>query len=62
MQELLQCRGELKWKRYLTDKKFIMSKIKIKQVRSRIGRPKDQKRTLDALGLRKMNQIERLIF
>ena len=32
-----------------------MEKIKIKQVRSRIGRPKDQKRTLDALGLRKMN-------
>lgn len=32
-----------------------MVKIKIKQVRSRIGRPKDQKRTLDALGLRKMN-------
>ena len=32
-----------------------MIKIKIKQVRSRIGRPKDQKRTLDALGLRKMN-------
>ena len=57
MQELLQCRGGLKWKRYLTDKKFIMSKIKIKQVRSRIGRPKDQKRTLDALGLRKINQI-----
>ena len=34
-----------------------MSKIKIKQIRSRIGRPKDQKRTLDALGLRKMHQI-----
>ena len=34
-----------------------MSKIKIQQVRSRIGRPKDQKRTLDALGLRKMNQV-----
>ena len=33
-----------------------MSKIKIKQVRSRIGRPKDQ-RTLDALGLRKMHQV-----
>lgn len=31
-----------------------MDKIRIKQVRSRIGRPKDQKRTLDALGLRKM--------
>ena len=34
-----------------------MSKIKIKQIRSRIGRPKDQKRTLDALGLRKMHQV-----
>ncbi len=34
-----------------------MAKIKIKQVRSRIGRPKDQKRTLDALRLRKMNAI-----
>jgi len=34
-----------------------MSKIKIKQVRSRIGRPKDQKRTLDALGLKKMHQV-----
>tara|TARA_S200000501_G_scaffold40345_1_gene32886 strand:+ start:176 stop:352 length:177 start_codon:yes stop_codon:yes gene_type:complete len=34
-----------------------MSKIKIQQTRSRIGRPKDQKRTLDALGLKKMNQV-----
>ena len=34
-----------------------MSKLKIKQVRSRIGRPKDQKRTLNALGLTKMQQI-----
>ena len=34
-----------------------MEKIRIKQVRSRIGRPKDQKKTLDALGLRKMNSI-----
>jgi len=34
-----------------------MTKIKVKQVRSRIGRPKDQKRTLDALGLRKMNAV-----
>ncbi|MBT7895548.1 MAG: 50S ribosomal protein L30 [Flavobacteriales bacterium] len=34
-----------------------MNKIKIQQTRSRIGRPKDQKRTLDALGLRKMHQI-----
>ena len=34
-----------------------MEKIKIKQVRSRIGRPKDQKRTLDALGLNKINKV-----
>ena len=34
-----------------------MAKIKIQQVRSRIRCPKDQKRTLDALGLRKLNQI-----
>jgi len=34
-----------------------MATIKIKQVRSRIRCPKDQKRTLDALGLRKMNRI-----
>ena len=34
-----------------------MDKIKIKQVRSRINRPKDQRRTLDALGLRKMNAM-----
>ena len=34
-----------------------MATIKIKQVKSRIKCPKDQKRTLDALGLRKLNQI-----
>ena len=34
-----------------------MGKIKIKQVRSRIGRPKDQKLTLDALGLTKINKV-----
>ena len=34
-----------------------MATIKIKQVRSRIGAPKDQKRTLDALGLRKLNRM-----
>ena len=34
-----------------------MDKIKIKQVRSRIGKPKDQKMTLDALGLRKMQVV-----
>lgn len=34
-----------------------METIKIKRVRSRIKCPAVQKRTLDALGLRKMNQI-----
>lgn len=34
-----------------------MAKIKIKQVKSRINRPARQKRSLDALGLRKMNQV-----
>ncbi|HHJ50062.1 MAG TPA: 50S ribosomal protein L30 [Phaeodactylibacter sp.] len=33
-----------------------MAKIKITQVRSTIDRPKDQKATMEALGLRKMNQ------
>ena len=33
-----------------------MGKIKVTQVKSRIGQTVRQKRTLDALGLRKMNQ------
>lgn len=33
-----------------------MTKIKVTQVVSQIGRLKNQKRTLEALGLRKMNQ------
>lgn len=41
-------------------RKRIMATIKIKQVRSRIGRPEDQKRTLNALGLRKLNRIVEL--
>lgn len=32
-----------------------MAQIKIKQIQSRIGAPAVQKRTLDALGLKKMN-------
>jgi large subunit ribosomal protein L30 len=53
----LLCKEESQWIKYLTDNIIRMDKIKIKQVRSRIGRPKDQKLTLDALGLRKMNAI-----
>jgi len=34
-----------------------MATIKVKQTKSRIGAPLDQKRTLDALGLTKMNRV-----
>jgi large subunit ribosomal protein L30 len=34
-----------------------MATIKIKQVRSKIRRPKVQKLTLEALGLKKMNAV-----
>jgi len=33
-----------------------MSKIKVKQVKSGIKKPQDQKRTLEALGLRKSDR------
>jgi large subunit ribosomal protein L30 len=33
-----------------------MKKYKIAQIRSKIGRPADQKRTLEALGIKKMNR------
>ncbi|MCI6701820.1 MAG: 50S ribosomal protein L30 [Prevotella sp.] len=34
-----------------------MATIKIKQIKSKIGYPIDQKRTLQALGLRKISQV-----
>ena len=34
-----------------------MAKIKVKQIKSRIGASADQKRTLLALGLRKISQV-----
>ena len=34
-----------------------MAKIKVTQVKSKIRRPQRQKRTLEALGLKKMNQV-----
>ena len=34
-----------------------MATFKIKQIKSRIGAPKDQKDTLHALGLRKISQV-----
>jgi large subunit ribosomal protein L30 len=35
----------------------MMAKIKVTQVKSKIRRPQRQKRTLEALGLKKMNQV-----
>ena len=37
-------------------KPITMAKIKVTQVKSQNGRLQNQKRTLEALGLRKMNQ------
>ena len=34
-----------------------MATIKVKEIKSRIGAPVDQKRTLQALGLRKISQV-----
>lgn len=34
-----------------------MATIKIKQVKSAINRPKRQKRTIEALGFKKLNQV-----
>ncbi len=34
-----------------------MATIKVKQIKSKIGYPVDQKRTLQSLGLRKISQV-----
>lgn len=36
-------------------------KLRIKQVRSKIGHPADQKRTLEALGLKKINYTREVV-
>ena len=62
MQRLLHNSEVLVWIQFLTDNKTsaMEKKVRIKQVRSRIGHPKDQKATLDALGLKKINQVKEL--
>lgn len=48
--------GASQWKEFLTVRKTNdMAKIRITQVRSRNGKPGRQKRTLEALGIRKLN-------
>jgi large subunit ribosomal protein L30 len=47
---------ESQWIKYLTVRKIItMAKIRITQVKSKNGKPERQKRTLEALGIRKLN-------
>ena len=55
MPELLRDSEVLAWRKFLKDKK--MAKIKVTQVKSAIKRPQNQKRTLTALGLRKIGQV-----
>ncbi len=54
-------REELNLMLFITDdlrlEKEKMAKIKVKQVKSAINRPSRQKKTLEALGLRKLNQV-----
>lgn len=42
--------------KYSTVNKMGMKKVKITQIKSRIGTKKSQRATLDALGLKKMHQ------
>lgn len=52
----LQKTGVSLLRKYLTDKKeTTMAKIRITQVKSKNGKPERQKRTLEALGIRKLN-------
>ena len=57
MQLPLQDSVELQLIKYLTVNRLTMAKIKIKQVRSAIKRPADQKATIKALGFKKLNQV-----
>ena len=41
----------------LNEENKTMATIKVKQIKSKIGYPVDQKRTLEALGLRKIGQV-----
>ena len=56
MHSLLLNTGVLLWIKFLTvRKKNAMAKIRITQVKSKNGKPERQKRTLEALGIKKLN-------
>jgi large subunit ribosomal protein L30 len=56
MHSLLLNTGAWLWIKFLTvRKKRAMAKIRITQVKSKNGKPERQKRTLEALGIKKLN-------
>lgn len=55
LQQLLS-KEVFQWIKFLTDKKDNMAKIKVTQVKSKIGATARQKNTLAALGLKKLQQ------
>jgi len=54
---IVGCKTNTTIKLPITKYKTIMAKIKVKQVKSSIKRPQNQKKTLEALGLRKIGQV-----
>ena len=56
MQRLWPNNVALLWINYLKVNQTVMAKIRITKVRSDIKRPETQKRTLKALGLKKIGQ------
>lgn len=48
------------WKKFLTDNFQFMAKIKLKQFKSSSGMPERQRRTLAALGFKRLNQVVEL--
>lgn len=57
MQFLLHVREESHWIKCLTVNRRKMATIKLKQVKSAIKRPADQKATVKALGFKRLNQV-----
>lgn len=56
MHFLLRNTEVLQWKEFLTvSKAHTMAKIRITQIRSKNGKPERQKRTLEALGIHRLN-------
>lgn len=55
MQEWLQRIEVLTFRKYSEDNREVMAKIIVTQVKSAIKRPKDQKATLVALGIKKLH-------